>query len=175
MTPASVPSVIFHTRIRSEASGGPNPFEWRDLSSDDIFRGKRVVLFGLPGAFTPACSESHLPGYEQRYDEFRSLGVDQVICLAVNDAFVMFQWAKSQNIEKVFMLPDGNGDFTRLMGLLVDRQPQGMGMRSWRYSMLVEDGVIRKIFVEPNVMDQPSGVPVDVSGADTMLAYLKSL
>jgi peroxiredoxin len=116
-----------------------------------------------------------LPGYERRYDEFRSLGVDQIICLAVNDAFVMFQWAKSQNIEKVFMLPDGNGDFTRLMGLLVDRQPQGMGMRSWRYSMLVEDGVIRKIFVEPNVMDQPSGVPVDVSGADTMLAYLKSL
>ncbi len=175
MTPASVPSVTFHTRIRNEASDGPNPFEWKDLSSDDIFRGKRVVLFALPGAFTPACSESHLPGYEQHYDAFRSLGVDQVICLAVNDAFVMFQWAKSQNIEKVFMLPDGNGDFTRLMGLLVDRSPQGMGMRSWRYSMLVEDGVIQKIFIEPNVKDHPLGVPVDVSGADTMLAYLKSL
>ena len=175
MPPASVPSVTFHIRVRNEALGGSNPFEWKDISSDDIFRGKRVVLFALPGAFTPACSESHLPGYEQSYDEFRSLGVDQVICLAVNDAFVMFQWAKSQNIEKVFMLPDGNGDFSRLMGLLVDRRPQGMGMRSWRYSMLVEDGAIQKIFAEPNVRDYPSGVPVDVSGADTMLTYLKSL
>lgn len=173
MTPSVVPNVIFHTRVRNEALGGSNPFEWKDLSSDEIFGGKRVVLFALPGAFTPACSESHLPGYERRYEEFLALGVDAVICVAVNDAFVMFQWAKSQNIEKVVMLPDGNGDFTRLMGMLVERSQQGLGLRSWRYSMFVDDGVIQKIFAEPNVRDNPPGVPVDVSGADTMLAYLK--
>ena len=143
MTPTSVPNVTFHIRVRKEELGGPNPFDWKDVTSADIFGGKRVVLFALPGAFTPACSEKHLPGYERRYDDFKRLGVDQVVCLAVNDAFVMFQWAKGQNIEKVFMLPDGNGDFTRRMGMLVDRRQQGMGMRSWRYSMLVEDGLIK--------------------------------
>jgi peroxiredoxin len=173
MTPNIIPNVIFHTRVRNEALGAPNPFEWKDLSSAEIFGGKRVVLFALPGAFTPACSESHLPGYERRHDEFLALGVDTVVCLAVNDAFVMFQWAKSQNIEKVFMLPDGNGDFTRLMGMLVERSQQGLGLRSWRYSMFVDDGVIQKIFIEPNLRDNPPGVPVEVSGADTMLAYLK--
>ncbi|HUO55479.1 MAG TPA: peroxiredoxin [Rhodoblastus sp.] len=175
MTPTFVPDAIFHTRVRNEALGGPNPYEWKDVSSADLFKGQRIVLFALPGAFTPACSESHLPGYERRYDDFRRLGVDQVICLAVNDAFVMFQWAKSQNIEKVFMLPDGNGDFTRLMGMLVDRRAQGMGLRSWRYSMLVEDGAIRKLFAEPHVRDNPAGVGVDASSAETMLAYLESV
>jgi thioredoxin-dependent peroxiredoxin len=174
MTPSSVPDVTFHTRVRNDALGGPNPFEWKDVASNDIFRGKRVVLFALPGAFTPACSESHLPGYERHYDEFMALGVDQVVCLAVNDAFVMHQWAKSRNIEKVFMLPDGNGDFTRLMGMLVDRRQQGMGMRSWRYSMLADDGIIRKMFVEPNVRDNPAGVGVETSSADTMLAWLRN-
>lgn len=173
MTPTHVPDVIFRTRVRNDALGGPNPFEWKDVSSAEIFGGKRVVLFALPGAFTPACSDSHLPGYEKNYDEFRRLGVDEVICLAVNDAFVMFQWAQSKQIAKVFMLPDGNGDFTRQMGMLVDRGQQGMGMRSWRYSMLVEDGEIRKVFAEANIRDNPSGVPVEVSGAETMLAYLK--
>ncbi len=174
MTPTSVPNVTFHIRVRNDALGGPNPFEWKDISSQEIFGGKRVVLFALPGAFTPACSESHLPGYERRYDDFKRLGVDRVICLAVNDAFVMFQWAKAQNIERVFMLPDGNGDFTRLMGMLVDRRQQGMGLRSWRYSMLVDDGNIKKLFAEPDVRDNPSGVGVKVSDADTMLAFLES-
>lgn len=173
MKPTSVPNVTFHTRVRNEALGGPNPFEWKEVTSEDIFRAKRVVLFALPGAFTPACSEAHLPGYERHHYDFMQLGVDQVICLAVNDAFVMFQWAKSQKIEKVFMLPDGNGDFTRRMGMLVDRRQQGLGMRSWRYSMFVEDGLIRKMFVEPNIRDNASGVGVEVSGADTMLGYLR--
>jgi peroxiredoxin len=172
MTLTLVPNVTFHTRVRNEALGGPNPFEWKDVSSDDIFRSRRVVLFAVPGACTPACSDSHLPGYERRYDEFRALGVDEIVCLAVNDAFVMFQWAKSHNIEKVFMLPDGNGDFTRWMGMLVERTQHGMGMRSWRYSMLVEDGVIKKMFIEPNVRDNPPGVGVEISDADTMLTYL---
>ena len=101
MTPETVPDVVFHTRVRNDALGGPNPFEWKDVTTADVFRGKRVVLFAVPAAFSPACSESHLPGYERLYDEFRKLGVDAVVCLSVNDAFVMFQWAKSRDIEKV--------------------------------------------------------------------------
>ena len=121
MTPPKVPDVFFHTRVHNDALGGPNPFEWKTVTSQDVFAGKRIVLFAVPGAFTPACSDSHMPGYERRYDDFRQLGVDQVVCLAVNDAFVMFQWAKSRDIAKTFMLPDGNADFTRRMGMLVDR------------------------------------------------------
>jgi peroxiredoxin len=174
MTPQNVPDSVFQTRVRNPALGGDNPFEWKELTTAEIFAGKRIVLFGLPGAFTPACSESHLPGYETHHDAFIALGIDRVICLAVNDAFVMFQWAKAQGIEKVFMLPDGNGAFSRKMGMLVDRSAQGMGMRSWRYSMLVEDGRITALFSEPGLRDNPPGVPLEVSGAETMLAHLRA-
>jgi peroxiredoxin len=108
-----VPDVVFKTRIRNEALKTENPFEWKDLSSAEIFDGKRVVVFSLPGAFTPTCSTSHLPRYEELYDDFRARGIDQIICLSVNDAFVMFQWGKTQKADKVFLLPDGNGEFTR--------------------------------------------------------------
>ena len=165
MTPQRVPETVFHTRQRNEALGGDNPYEWKDVTSAELFDRQRVVLFALPGAFTPACSETHLPGYERHYDAFRARGIDRVICLSVNDAFVMHQWARPQGIEKVMMLPDGNGDFTRLMGMLVDRSAQGMGLRSWRYAMLVEDGEITALFSEPGVKDNPPGVPVKVSGA----------
>jgi thioredoxin-dependent peroxiredoxin len=174
MTSQFVPDATFHTRVRNEAIDGPNPFEWKLLTSADVFAGKRIVLFALPGAFTPACSESHLPGYEKHYDAFRALGVDQVICLSVNDAFVMFQWAMSRKIEKVFMLPDGNGEFTRKMGMLVERTTNGLGMRSWRYSMLVNDGKIEQLFIEPGFKDNPSGIPLNISGAETMLDFLRS-
>ena len=170
-----VPSATFKTRVRNEALGGPNPFEWKDLTSDEIFAGKRVVLFSLPGAFTPTCSTSHLPRYEALYDEFKSLGVDAVVCISVNDAFVMFQWGKSQNAKNVFLLPDGNGEFTRKMGMLVDKSNLGFGMRSWRYSMFVVDGEIEEMFVEPDFADNCPTDPFEVSGADTMLAYLKGL
>jgi peroxiredoxin len=169
---AQVPSVVFKTRVRNEALGGPNPFEWKDLSSEEIFKGKRVVLFALPGAFTPTCSSTHLPRYEELYDEFKALGVDAVICLSVNDAFTMFQWAQ-QGIEKVFMLPDGNGEFTRKMGMLVDKSNLGFGMRSWRYSMLVNDGEIERMFVEPGYEDNCPSDPFEVSDADTMLTHLR--
>ncbi|WP_099865338.1 peroxiredoxin [Pararhizobium haloflavum] len=173
MTPARVPDATFHTRIRNDALEGPNPFEWKDLTTSDLFAGRNVVLFAVPGAFTPACSESHLPGYEQNYDAFLALGIDRVFCLSVNDAFVLFQWARSRDIQKVFMLPDGNGEFTRKMGMLVERSGLGMGMRSWRYSMHVVDGEIRRLFVEPGFRDNPPGVGVEVSDAQTMLGYLK--
>jgi peroxiredoxin len=173
MSPNRIPDVTFHTRVRNDAIEGANPFEWKARTSAEIFSGKRIVLFALPGAFTPACSDSHLPGYEKSYEDFKRLGVDEVICLAVNDAFVMFQWAKLKGVEKVFMLPDGNGAFTRRMGMLVDRTQHGMGMRSWRYSMLVNDGAIETLFAEPDVRDNPNGVGVTVSGAETMLSHLR--
>ncbi|MBS0124002.1 peroxiredoxin [Thetidibacter halocola] len=173
MIPDTVPAVTFHTRRRNPALGGDNPYEWHDVSSAEFFTGRRVVVFALPGAFTPACSESHLPGFERLHDDFRAEGVDEVICLSVNDAFVMFQWGKGLGIEKVTLLPDGNGDFSRLMGMLVRRTQQGMGMRSWRYSMLVEDCRITAFFPEPGFGDDPAGVPVKESAAEVMLAHLR--
>lgn len=169
-----VPSVTFKTRVRNDALGGPNPFEWKDLASDEIFNGKKVVVFSLPGAFTPTCSTSHLPRYEELYADFEAQGVDAVVCISVNDAFVMYQWGKSQNAKNIFLLPDGNGDFTRKMGMLVDKRNLGFGMRSWRYSMYVENGEIKKIFSEPGFQDESPTDPFEVSDADTMLKYLKS-
>lgn len=169
-----VPSVTFKTRVRNDALGGPNPFEWKDLSSDEIFKNKNVVVFSLPGAFTPTCSTSHLPRYEELYEEFKAQGVDAVVCISVNDAFVMFQWGKSQNAKNVFLLPDGNGEFTRKMGMLVDKYNLGFGQRSWRYAMYVENGEIKKIFAEAGFEDNCATDPFEVSDADTMLNYLKS-
>ncbi|WAS05139.1 peroxiredoxin [Gloeomargaritales cyanobacterium VI4D9] len=170
-----VPDVVFKTRVRDESVGGSNPFRWQDLTTQDIFGGKKVVLFALPGAFTPTCSSTHLPRYEELYDEFRALGIDAVICLSVNDAFVMYQWGKQQGVKNVFLLPDGSGEFTRKMGMLVRKDNLGFGMRSWRYSMYVNDGVIEKMFIEPNFSDDCPIDPFEVSDADTMLNYLKSL
>jgi len=169
-----VPDVVFKTRIRDETVEGPNPFRWQDTSTQDLFGGKRVVVFSLPGAFTPTCSSTHLPRYEELYEEIRALGVDQILCVSINDAFVMFQWGKAQGARNVFLLPDGNGEFTRKMGMLVDKSNVGFGMRSWRYSMVVNDGEIEKVFVEPEFGDNCPTDPFDVSDADTMLEYLQS-
>ena len=168
-----VPQVTFKTRVRDESIGGDNPFRWQDISSDDIFKGKRVALFALPGAFTPTCSSTHLPGYEKHYDELKELGIDEVYCLSVNDAFSMFQWGKHLGIEKVKLLPDGSASFTRLMGMLVRKDNLGFGDRSWRYSMLVEDGVITALFAEPGMSDDCPTDPFEVSDADTMLNHLQ--
>ena len=168
-----VPDVTFKTRVRDESVEGPNPYAWKDLTSQDIFSGKKVVVFSLPGAFTPTCSSNHLPRYEELYEEFKGQGVDQIICISVNDAFVMFQWGKQIGAQNVFLLPDGNGEFTRKMGMLVEKSNLGFGMRSWRYSMLVDDGKIEKMFVEADYGDNCPTDPFEVSDADTMLAYLK--
>lgn len=172
-TPTHVPNTTFKTRVRDESVEGPNPFRWQDMTSDEVFKGKKVVLFSLPGAFTPTCSSTHLPGYEDGYAEFKTLGVDEVYCLSVNDAFVMFQWGKSQNVQNVKLLPDGSGEFTRGMGMLVKKDNLGFGERSWRYSMYVEDGEIKKLFVEPGFMNDCPTDPFEVSDASTMLTYLK--
>jgi len=154
-----VPNVTFKTR---------QDHEWVDLTSDDVFAGKAIVVFSLPGAFTPTCSSSHVPRYNQLQPIFATKGIDEVICVSVNDAFVMDEWHRSQNADRVTFLPDGNGDFTDSMGMLVGKEDLGFGKRSWRYSMLVRDGVVEKMFIEP---DEP-GDPFENSDADTMLAYL---
>lgn len=156
-----VPDATFHTRQNNE---------WVRMSTDDLFAGKTVVVFSLPGAFTPTCSSTHLPGYNELANVFKANGVDDIVCVSVNDAFVMNEWAKDQESENVTLLPDGNGEFTEGMGMLVDKADLGFGKRSWRYSMLVKDGVIEKMFIEPN---EP-GDPFKVSDAETMLNHINS-
>ncbi len=153
-----IPDVTFRTR---------KEHEWVDVTSAEIFDGKTVVLFSLPGAFTPTCSSSHVPRYNQLAPQFNANGVDEIICVSVNDAFVMNEWKRSQNADRVTFLPDGNGEFSEKMGLLVDKDDLGFGKRSWRYSMLVRDGVIEKMFIEPEVPGDPYGV----SDADTMFRH----
>ena len=154
-----VPEVTFRTRTDGQ---------WKDVKTSDVFAGKKVVVFALPGAFTPTCSSAHVPRYNELLPSFKAKGVDSVVCLAVNDAFVMTEWAANQHAENIVFLPDGNGEFSEKMGLLVDKSVIGFGKRSWRYSMLVEDGVIKKMFIEPD----KEGDPFEVSDADTMLKYL---
>jgi len=154
-----VPQVVFKTR---------QAHAWLDLSSDDIFKGKTVVVFSLPGAFTPTCSSSHVPRYNQLTPALKQQGVDEVVCISVNDAFVMNQWQHEQHADRIRFIPDGNGDFSRGMGMLVEKQDLGFGERSWRYSMLVRDGIVEKMFIEPDL----PGDPFEVSDADTMLHYL---
>lgn len=168
-----VPSITFKTRVRDEAVEGPNPFRWQDKTSEEIFDDRRVVVFGLPGAFTPTCSSTHLPRFEELHQELASEGVDEIICVSVNDAFVMFQWGNHIGAEKVTLLPDGTGAFTRQLGMLVNKDNLGFGNRSWRYSMLVEDGEVVEMFEEPGKGDNVEGDPFEVSDADTMLAAIR--
>lgn len=154
-----VPQVTFRTR---------QEHQWVDVSTDAVFKGRTVVVFSLPGAFTPTCSSTHVPRYNQLAPTLKQHGVDEVICISVNDAFVMNEWRNEQKAFNVTFLPDGNGDFTRGMGMLVAKTDIGFGERSWRYSMLVKDGVIVKQFIEPNV----PGDPFVVSDADTMLDHI---
>lgn len=154
-----IPYVVFKTR---------NGDEWVDVTSDELFSGKTVVLFALPGAFTPTCSSTHLPRYNELASVFHQQGVDTIICLSVNDTFVMDAWAADQDAANIVFVPDGNGEFSGGMGLLVDKTDLGFGKRSWRYSMLVKNGVVEKMFIEP----EKPGDPFEVSDADTMLNYI---
>jgi peroxiredoxin len=154
-----VPQVTFRAR---------NESDWKPLTTDEIFKGKTVVVFSLPGAFTPTCSSTHVPRYNELAPAFFANGVDQIVCISVNDAFVMNEWARTQECANLLLLPDGNGEFTEKMGLLVDKSELGFGKRSWRYSMLVRDGAIQKMFLEP----EKPGDPFEVSDADTMLKHI---
>ncbi len=154
-----VPQVTFHTRKNND---------WLDVTSDDLFKGKTVIVLALPGAFTPTCSSTHLPRYNELAPVFKANGVDDIVCVSVNDGFVMQSWQEDQNAEHITFIPDGNGEFSEGMGMLVDKSDIGFGKRSWRYSMLVKDGVIEKMFIEPEL----PGDPFTVSDADTMLKYV---
>jgi len=157
-----VPSVTFRTRKEGD---------WLDVTSAELFDGKTVVLFALPGAFTPTCSSTHLPGFMELSGKIKESGVDSIICLSVNDGFVMNAWAKDQMVDdEVIMLPDGNGDFTDGMGMLVDKRDLGFGPRSWRYAAVIADGVIEKLFEEDR---SAPGDPFEVSDAQTVLTYLE--
>lgn len=154
-----VPDVTFRTRQNNQ---------WVEVTTKDLFASKTVIVFALPGAFTPTCSSTHVPGYNQLARVFKENGIDDIVCISVNDAFVMNEWAKEQKASNITLIPDGNGEFTEGMGMLVDKADLGFGKRSWRYSMLVKDGVVEKMFVEPN---EP-GDPFKVSDAETMLNYI---
>src|SRR3982750_4344549 len=154
-----VPDVAFRVRRNGE---------WATMTSDEIFAGKNVVVFSLPGAFTPTCSSTHLPRYNELAPVFKANGIDTIVCLSVNDPFVMEEWAKDQEADNIVLLPDGNGEFTEKMGMLVDKSDLNFGKRSCRYSMLVRNKRIEKMFIEP----QEPGDPFKVSDADTMLNYL---
>jgi peroxiredoxin/glutaredoxin len=156
-----VPDVTFRTRTDTD---------WRDVTTGDLFAGKTVVVFSLPGAFTPTCSTNQLPGYNRLAPVFQANGVDDIVCISVNDAFVMREWQRTQDADNIRVIPDGNGEFTEGMGMLVDKRELGFGKRSWRYSMLVRDGVIEQLFVEP----QKPGDPYEVSDPETMLASINA-
>ncbi len=168
-----LPDVTFKTRVRNDALEGDNPFEWKDVTTKDLFAGQNVVLFALPGAFTPTCSSTHLPGYEAAFEEMKALGVDAVICLSVNDTFSMNQWGKQLGAQNVFMLPDGSGEFTRKMGMLVDKSNLGFGYRSWRYSLFAQNGEVKKLFAEEGFSDNCGSDPFEVSDAQTMVNWLR--
>ena len=171
----NVPDVTLKTRVRDDSVEGPNPFRWQDVTTTDVFAGKRVVLFSLPGAFTPTCSSLQCPGYEASYDDMKTMGVDEVHCMSVNDAFVMYQWGKNLGLNKVKLLPDGNGDFTRRMGMLIDKTHLGFGMRSWRYATVIDDGKVVAWFQEPGINDNGlDSDPYEQSTPENIMAWLKA-
>ena len=169
----TLPEVTFKTRVRDESIEGPNPFRWQDMTTADYFANKRVVLFSLPGAFTPTCSTYQLPGFENGFADFQAEGVDEIYCMSVNDSFVMNKWAQDQKLSNVKVIPDGSGEFTRRMGMLVRKDNLGFGLRSWRYAAIVNNGVVEAWFEEPGLCDNHGEDPYGVSSPDTVLAWLK--
>ena len=171
----SAPNVTLKTRVRDDSIDGPNPFRWEDVQTGDLFAGKRVVVFSLPGAFTPTCTSEQVPAFERTYEEFKAAGVDEVYCVSVNDAFVMYQWGKMLDVKNVKLLPDGSGDFTRRIGMLIKKNHVGFGDRSWRYAMVVDNGEIVAWFEEPGINDDGSDAdPYGESKPEPVLEWLKA-
>ncbi len=164
--------VTFRTRVRDDNIGGDNPYRWENKTTADYFAGKRVILFSLPGAFTPTCSTYQLPDFEKLADEFKAKGIDEIYCISVNDAFVMNAWGKAQNLKNVKLIPDGSGEFTRKMGMLVNKDNLGFGYRSWRYAAVINDGVIEKWFEEEGFEDNCESDPYGVSSPQNILKSL---
>jgi len=171
--PTVVPAVVFKTRVRDDSIEGSNPYRWQDVTSYDYFAGKRVILFSLPGAFTPTCSTYQLPGFENNFEQFKALGIDDIYCMSVNDSFVMNKWAQDQGIENVKVIPDGSGLFTSQMNMLVQKDNLGFGVRSWRYAAIVNNGVIEKWFIEPGIEHNCQTDPYGETSPESILAYLQ--
>ena len=171
---SQLPQVTFRTRVRDEAVGGPNPYRWQDVTTADYFAGKRVVLFSLPGAFTPTCSTYQLPGFEKAFTEMTGLGIDAIYCMSVNDSFVMNQWAKSQALEHVKVIPDGSGEFTEKVGMLVRKDNVGFGARSWRYAAVINDGKVEAWFEEDGRCDDCADDPYGNTSPESVLEWLRA-
>jgi len=170
----NVPDVTFKVRVRDEAIGGDNPFKWQDFTTQDYFGGKRVLVFSLPGAFTPTCSTFQVPGFEENYWTIRKeLGIDEVYVISVNDTFVMRKWMIDQHVKNIKFIPDGNGEFTEKMGMLVCKDNLGFGNRSWRYAMVVDNGVVEKWFEEPGREDNCAEDPYGETSPENVMEYLK--
>lgn len=169
----TLPDVTLKTRVRDDSIEGPNPFRWQDVNVRDLGKGKRIVIFSLPGAFTPTCSNQQCPNFDRLYDDFKAAGIDEVYCMSVNDAFVMYQWGQHLGMKNIKLLPDGSGDFTRRMGMLINKDHVGFGQRSWRYAMIVNDNVITDWFEEPGINDV--GADNDPYGETDPENILKSL
>ena len=170
---ATLPQVTFQTRVRDESVAGPNPYRWQAVTTDEYFKGRRAVLFSLPGAFTPTCSTWQLPGFEKLADKMRAHGVDAIYCLSVNDSFVMNKWAQAQGLRNVAVIPDGSGEFTAGMGMLVRKDNLGFGARSWRYAAVVEDGVIVAWFEEPGRCDDCVDDPYGETAPERVMDWLE--
>ena len=170
-----VPEVVFKTRVRDETIKGENRYKWKDKTTDDYFKNIRVILFSLPGAFTPTCSTYQLPNFEKLFNEFKGLGIDKIYCLSVNDAFVMNAWAKSQNLKSVEVIPDGSAEFTRKMGMLVKKDNLGFGLRSWRYAALIDNKVIKRLWMEEGFGGNTAGDTYGISSPENILKDLKQL
>ena len=165
----TIPDITFKTRVKDEEGN----FNWKDVNSRELFKGKKSLVVALPGAITPTCTSKQLPGYEEKYNEFKEQGVDEIYCLSVNDAFVMHNWGKSLGIKNVKMLPDGNADMTRQMGMLVKKENLGFGKRSWRYAMLIDNITIKVMWIEQNIVDNAEDDPYVITEPDNVLNWLK--
>ena len=169
-----LPDVTFKTRVRDESIEGPNPFRWEDKTTADYFENKRVILFGLPGAFTPTCSTQQLPNYEKMFPEFQELGIDAIYCMSVNDAFVMNAWADNQELRNVQVIPDGSGKFTKDVGMLVTKDNLGFGSRSWRYAVVVDNGVVEMWFGEASQRNEADDDPYEISSPENVIQYCRN-
>ena len=169
----TIPNVNFNVRVRDDSISGDNPCKWEIKSTAELFENKKVILFSLPGAFTPTCSTYQLPDFDKLYNDFKNLGIDEIYCISVNDSFVMNAWAKHHKIDKVKVIPDGNGEFTRKMGMLVEKSNLGFGYRSWRYAAIVDDCKILESFVEQGFEDNCQDDPYEMSSPQNILKFLE--
>ena len=167
-------NIIFHVRHRDESIGGENPYKWKEITTADYFNNKRILLFSLPGAFTPTCSTYQLPGFEKHYDAIKEHGIDEIYCISVNDSFVMNKWAQDQHIRNVKVIADGSALFTNYMNMLVLKDNLSFGKRSWRYAAIINNGVVEKLWEEPGKMDNCLDDPYGETSPEKILQDIKN-